>query len=103
MNQNKWARVLAIVLAVMMMVSLAACAKTPASSVPAGASSAAATPSKDENKYYNETGYPICSTPITITMAGSNQSSYTPDWNNLLEIKKIEEKFGIKINWNNNK
>lgn len=98
MNQNKWARVLAIVLAVMMMVSLAACAKTPASSVPAGASSAAATPSKDENKYYNETGYPICSTPITITMAGSNQSSYTPDWNNLLEIKKIEEKFGIKIN-----
>lgn len=98
MNQNKWARVLAIVLAVMMMVSLAACAKTPASSVPTGASSAAATPSKDENKYYNETGYPICSTPITITMAGSNQSSYTPDWNNLLEIKKIEEKFGIKIN-----
>ncbi len=98
MNQNKWARVLAIVLAVMMMVSLAACVKTPASSAPAGASSAAATPSKDENKYYNETGYPICSTPITITMAGSNQSSYTPDWNNLLEIKKIEEKFGIKIN-----
>lgn len=97
MNQNKWARVLAIVLAVMMMVSLAACAKTPASSAPTGASSAA-TPSKDENKYYNETGYPICSTPITITMAGSNQSSYTPDWNNLLEIKKIEEKFGIKIN-----
>lgn len=98
MNQNKWARVLAIVLAVMMMVSLAACTKTPASSAPTGASSADATPSKDENKYYNETGYPICSTPITITMAGSNQSSYTPDWNNLLEIKKIEEKFGIKIN-----
>lgn len=98
MNHNKWTRVLAMVLAVLMMGALAACAKTPASSTASQPDASSAAASKEEATYYNKTGYPICSTPITITMAGSNQSSYTPDWNSLLEIKKIEEKFGIKIN-----
>lgn len=47
------------------------------------------------DSYYNETGYPICDEPITITVSGVQGSS--PDWNNTLLVKVVEEKLGIKL------
>lgn len=100
MRTQKIKSVLALLLAVMLLVSLTACASTPASSTaPASSSGASETPvsSEEENLYYNKTGYPICDDPITVTLAGANNAAYTPVWNDLLEIKRIEERFGIKL------
>ena len=57
--------------------------------------------------YFNETGYPICDVPITITLSGSWGN--TPDWNDTIFVEQIEERLGIIIDcqpiaddaWNN--
>ena len=66
-------RILAALLALMLVLSLAACAKTPASST-------ASTESKDstsqtEKSYYNKEGLPICDETITIKVSGQNYDS----------------------------
>ena len=48
-----------------------------------------------EDKYYNETGYPICDEPITITVAG--RQGNTKDWNNTYFVKYVREKLGINL------
>ena len=49
---------------------------------------------------FNAEGYPICPEPITVTCAGP-YAVYAADWNEMAETKKIEEKFGIKIDYTN--
>ncbi len=49
---------------------------------------------------FNAEGYPICPETITVTCAGP-YATYATDWNTLAETKKIEEKFGIKIDYTN--
>lgn len=95
--KQKFLRVLAAVLAVLMIASLTACTKTPASSGADSKENPSSGVASGEKLYYNKEGYPICDTPITVTMAGANNSSYTPVWNDTLEVKRIEEWFGIKL------
>lgn len=83
-------KLLALLLAVVLVVSLAACAKTPASSTNTDSKS----PSGD--KYYNETGFPICKEPITIEVTGVTGN--TLDWNKTRTVKNIEKIMGIKMN-----
>ena len=66
MHNKNFKQVLAMMLAVLMVLALAACAKTPASST-APASSAAGTESKDDGAYYNKEGLPITKEEITLT------------------------------------
>lgn len=49
----------------------------------------------EEDLYYNKEGYPICDEPITLKVSGMIGNS--PDWNNTLFVKHIEEKLGIKL------
>ena len=83
-------KLLALLLAVVLVVGLAACAKTPASSTNTDSKS----PSGD--KYYNETGFPICKEPITIEVTGITRN--TLDWNKTHTVKNIEKIMGIKMN-----
>ena len=83
-------KLLALLLAVVLVVSLAACAKTPASSTNTDSKS----PSGD--KYYNETGFPICKEPITIEVTGV--TGVTLDWNSTRTVKNIEKNMNIKMN-----
>ena len=99
MRTQKIKSVLALLLAVMLLVSLTACASTPASSTaPASSTGASETPvsSEEENLYYNKTGYPICDDPITVSLA-LRVGAYVPVCSELLEVKRIEERFGIKL------
>ena len=85
-------RILAALLALMLVLSLAACAKTPASST-------APTESKDstsqeEKSYYNKEGLPICNDVITITVSGVNEGHN--DWNGTVFVKEVEKRLGIK-------
>lgn len=79
-------KILAALLAVLMLVSLAACAPAATSSSAAGTSSAgtpstgatssaAGTSSTEEKLYYNKTGYPICDTAIALTAATGKPST----------------------------
>lgn len=94
-------KLLAAVLAVLMIVSLAACTKTPASSTAPASSTteSKADTSKDDDLYYNKTGYPIAKQLITIKAAG-------PDWNNgraweeTLMCKDWVTKFNIQMESN---
>lgn len=100
-------KAVALLLAVLMVASLAACA-------PAATSSAAGTPSKNEtssttntpassgaasteDKYFNETGLPICDTKISITAAGGANS--TPDPMKTDMIAFIRDEMGIDITY----
>lgn len=88
-------KLLAAVLAVLMVVSLAACAKTPASST-------APTPSNTESKadgddlYYNKTGLPITKDMIEISVIGV-KSELEYKWEDTLQAKDWEEKFNISV------
>lgn len=48
----------------------------------------------NKDLYTNETGYPICSETITLTVSGIQGN--TTDWNNTYFVKYVEEKLGIK-------
>lgn len=82
-----------LVLAVLMVLSLAACAKTPASSA-APASSASQTESKEEKPYYNKEGMPIVNDTITITCTGSE--AFGP-WSESMGIEFLKETTGILL------
>ncbi len=86
-------KMFALVLAVLMVLSLAACAKTPASSA-APASSASQTESKEEKPYYNKEGMPIVNDTITITCTG--QEAYGP-WSESMGIEFLKETTGILL------
>ena len=104
MRSSKLKSVLAMVLAVLMVVSLAACAPAATSSVAGGStSSAAGTPSTGatsseaggDDLYYNREGLPIVKEAIDVTMM--SVSDYTKDWTNTYLFKWIGEKMGINI------
>ena len=85
-------RILAALLALMLVLSLAACAKTPASST-------APTESKDstsqeEKSYYNKEGLPICNDVITITVSGVNNGHN--EWDKTVFVKEVRERLGIQ-------
>lgn len=97
MHNKKFKQVLAMMLAVLMVLALAACAKTPASST-APASSAAGTESKvEEESYYNKEGLPICNKEITLT--GVSRSDTTKDWNSTWFFKWVRENMGINLDF----
>ena len=83
-------KMFALVLAVLMVLSLAACAKTPASST--APASSTTTESKDEKPYYNKTGMPIVNDAITITCTGSE--AYGP-WTESMGLEFLKETTGI--------
>ncbi len=85
-------RILAALLALMLVLSLAACAKTPASST-------ASTESKDstsqtEKSYYNKEGLPICDETITIKVSGQNYDS--TNWADTYFVKHTGDRYGIQ-------
>ena len=86
-------KILALLLAAVLVIGLAACTKTPASSTGESKAPASGT---TEKKYYNETGFPICSDPITIEVTGITRN--TLDWNKTRTVKNIEKIMGIKMN-----
>lgn len=106
--KKRSSRLLAALLAAGMTFSMVACGSTnePASSSESASKvetseSTASTESStvvEEKLYYNETGYPICDEPITITVSGKQGT--TKDWENTLFVKTVEEKLGIKMDCN---
>lgn len=97
-------KVVALLLAVLMLASVAACApaatpstgtasKDDATSNAPASSGAAST----EDKYFNEEGLPICDTTISITAAGGANS--TPDPQKTDMIAFIKDKMGIDITY----
>ena len=91
-------KLLAAVLAVLMIVSLAACTKTPASSTAPASSTteSKADTSKDDDLYYNKTGYPIAKQLITIKAAGPDVNNGRA-WKDTLMCKDWVTKFNIQI------
>ena len=91
-------KLLAAVLAVLMIVSLAACTKTPASSTAPASSTteSKADTSKDDDLYYNKTGYPIAKQLITIKAAGPDSNNGRA-WKETLMCKDWVTKFNIQI------
>lgn len=87
-------KMLALVLAVLMLLTLAACAKAPASSAPTASKTESQTESKEEKTYYNKTGMPICDDVITISCTG--QESYGP-WSESMGLAFLEETTGIQL------
>ena len=79
-------KMFALVLAVLMVLSLAACAKTPASST--------APASSTEKTYYNKEGMPIVNDAITITCTG--QEAFGP-WSESMGIEFLKETTGILL------
>jgi hypothetical protein len=45
----------------------------------------------EEKSYVNKEGFPICNETITITVSGAQ--STTPDWNDTLMVQEIEKRF----------
>ena len=74
MARQNLTKALALLLAVMMLIGLTACAKTPASSTTPTESKSEPTSSAEEKLYYNKTGYPICDTPILVKAASKQPS-----------------------------
>lgn len=96
MTRQKIKNGLALVLAIVMLLSLAACAGTTTSSTASKTeSTTSATESKEEATYYNKTGLPICNDEITLTMVSI--SDYTKDWNKTWFMKWVRENMGINI------
>lgn len=96
MTRQKIKNGLALVLAIVMLLSLAACAGTTTSSTASKTESTpSATESKEEATYYNKTGLPICNDEITLTMVSI--SDYTKDWNKTWFMKWVRENMGINI------
>ena len=90
MKQSK--RILAALLALMLVLSLAACAKTPASSAaPTGSQT---TESQTKKPYYNKEGLPICDETITIKVSGQNYDS--TNWADTYFVKHTGERYGIQ-------
>ena len=96
MHNKNFKQVLAMMLAVLMVLALAACAKTPASST-APASSAAGTESKDDGAYYNKEGLPITKEEITLT--GVTINDYTKNFNGTWFVKCVKENMNINLNF----
>lgn len=86
-------KMFALVLAVLMVLSLAACAKTPASSM--APASSTATESKDEKPYYNKEGMPIVDQTLVLTCTGRESSG--PVWSESMGIEFLKEKTGIQL------
>ncbi len=102
MKKKLMQKTLAAVLGAAMVFSLAACSadqkgtsEASDSAKTSEAASASATQQQEEDLYYNETGYPICDEMITIKVSGVQGNS--PDWNNTLLVKTVEEKLGIHL------
>ena len=87
-------KLLALLLAVVLVVGLAACAKPPASST--NTDSKAPASSAEEKLYYNKTGFPICDETITIEVTG--RAGNTTDWSITSTVKNVEKLMGIKMN-----
>ena len=90
---------LAILLALCMVMAVA-CVKTseekPTSegtSTTTTEATAAPETTEEVAAYFNETGYPICDDPITLTLSGSWGN--TPDWRDTILVQQIEERLGI--------
>jgi len=98
-------QLIAAVLALIMLVSLAACgAQKQESTEPAKQETEVSkkeekveteTPAVEEDKYYNETGYPICDETIQITVSGV--ANYTNDWEETVMVKYIRDELGIDM------
>lgn len=95
--RKRSSKLLAVLLAAGMTLSMAACGKEPVASTETkeGTESVATSETPEEKLYYNETGYPICDETITIKVGGSVGNS--PDWNNTAFVKAVEERLGIKL------
>lgn len=97
-------RVLALVLAIVLVLSMSACASTPTTSSgsagtssttpPASSAGSADASSKEEDLYYNKEGLPICDETITIKVAGINEGNNV--WNDTLVVREMEKQLGIK-------
>lgn len=97
---RKSSKFLAVLLAAGMTLSMAACGDQGVASSETSSKENQGTVASDgteteEKLYYNKEGYPICDEPITITVSGIQTN--TPDWNNNLLVKVVEEKLGIKL------
>ena len=90
-------RLLAVLLAAGMTLSMAACGNEPAVSTETKESteSVATSETPEEKLYYNKEGLPICDETITIKVSGMQGT--TNDWQNTLFVKTVEEKLGIKM------
>ena len=95
--RKRSSRLLAVLLAAGMTLSMAACGNEPAVSTETKESteSVATSETPEEKLYYNKEGLPICDETITIKVSGPQGNS--PDWNNTLFVKTVEEKLGIKL------
>ena len=98
--RKRVAKIMAVLLAAGMTLSMVACgdkdvvsSETNTQETQQTAASVATEP--EEDLYYNKEGYPICDETITIKVSGMQKNS--PDWNNTLFVKHIEEKLGIKL------
>ena len=106
MARQNLTKVLALLLAVVMLIGLTACTKTPASSTAPTESKSEQTSSAAEEKlYYNKTGYPICDTPLKLTAAcpKPDVSSKTYDIgsqatkDNIDQLKTFYDRLGLDI------
>ncbi len=94
-------KILALLLAVVMVCSLAACGGNPTTPSSEGGnnetagSNEANPPATEEQLYYNKTGYPICDEPITIKVGG--RVGATTNWQDTYLVKYVEEHLGIKM------
>lgn len=102
MEKPGFKRILAMITALILIISFAACNGQQAATNQSGASKGTtgaqqggqATQAK-EKAYFNKEGFPICDETITITVSGSQ--STTPDWNATLMVEEIEKRFGIRM------
>ncbi len=92
-------KLLALVLATIMVFGLVACAQTNNDETDPQKTTqkndGPAISSDDENLYYNKTGYPICDETITINVAGMVGS--TTEWDTTYLVQWVEENLGIKM------
>ena len=104
--KTKFQKVLALVLAMLMLVSVAACAPAGTSSA-AGTQSQAGTPStgttstgasSEEDLYYNKTGFPICDETIKVVANGPISDPENPFKDTFLH-KHWVENYGIEVDW----
>lgn len=116
MSRQKMTKVLALVLAVLMMLSITACAKTPASS-DADSKTEQTSSAAEEKLYYNKTGYPICDTVLKLTAAGPKPGASSKTYDigsqgnkdNIDQLKYYYDKLGLDLtmdvyptdNWKN--
>lgn len=101
MKKQKMKRVLALILAFMMVLSAAACDEggqsqaqpQPGSEGDGGAASG----TTDAN--FNESGWPVVNEPVTLRVYGSRNTDQPEDWNDFELIKRMEETTGVQIEW----